>query len=288
MHSPVDVDLESLGLVGPPTEDGPAILIYDIESAPALAYVWGAYDQNILSVKEHWYILCFGYRWLGEKGRKVHVVDLEEEQKKGPARRTDSDLYVAERLQALFDRADIVVAHNGDKFDQRKASSRFLYHGLQPPSPYQQVDTLKIARREFANFQNGLDPLGEYLDLGKKMPTGGFGLWLGCMNGDPTMWRKMRQYVRRDVLLLESLYKRLLPWSGRPGKPANPNMGHWSDDEVCSLCGRKGTLIRRGVHRTTVSEFQTVQCSVARGGCSGYSRMRKRISQAGGKGPKNL
>lgn len=271
--------MSKLGLL-PPPENGPKILIYDIETAPGLAWVWRAYDTNVIEMEQDWYMLSFAYKWYGNK--EVGFVSITQD----PAffEDSDDDKFVVERLAELFDTADIIVAHNGDRFDRKKANSRFAQLGINPPSPYQTVDTLKIARREFGNFANNLKELGRIYGLGTKEPHTGFDLWRRCMRGDNKAWKTMEKYNRQDVILLERVYKKLLPWSGMPGKPAAPNMGHWAGAEsVCPKCGGR-YLVKRGVHRTSVSEFQTVQCK----SCKGYSRLRKRVPQVGGKGVRAL
>ena len=52
---------------------------------------------------------------------------------------------------ATLDEADIVVAHNAKKFDNRVAAARFMYHGFLPPSPFKTVDTPLAARRSPAS-----------------------------------------------------------------------------------------------------------------------------------------
>lgn len=258
-------NLTELGLPDPP-KDGPAILLYDIETAASLVHTWTQWQTNVIDTVEDWYILCFAFKWLGQ--RKVRFVRIGD---------PPNDFSVAERLAALYDRADIVVAHNGNQFDQRKANVRFLLHGITPPSPYQEIDTLRETKRSFNHYSSALKELGRFHSLGSKMPHTGFDLWRGCMDGDPAKWRLMEKYNRQDVVLLERLYLRLRPWIGRPGKAAHPNLGFWSrGEDTCPKCGKVGTLIRRGTrHRGTVNEYVSLQCSPARKGCGGYTRSRR-------------
>lgn len=251
----------------PPPPGQPAVLFYDIETAPALAWMWGAYQQNIIAIEQDWYMLSFAYKWQG--GDKVRFVGLNE----APEFRPDSanDEWLVRHLHQAFDAADLIVAHNGDKFDKRKANARFLYHGMAPPSPYQTVDTAKVARRYFANYKNNLDDLGRLLELGKKLPNEGFHLWRSCMAGDQDAWDRMRAYNLQDVALLERLYDRLLPWLGTPGTAGGLNRNHFADEAVCPKCGSY-ELTKRGTHRTAASEFQTYQCKT----CGGYSRAKRR------------
>ena len=122
------------------------ILYYDIETAPNLSYVWGHFEQNVIEHEREWYLLCVSYRWEHENKTQVcALVDFPDTYAKDP----ENDVHVAKKLWDLLDEADIVIAHNGDRFDMRKANARFVYHNLGPVSPVKQIDTLKSARRYF-------------------------------------------------------------------------------------------------------------------------------------------
>lgn len=246
-------------LIAPP-KDGPAVLVYDIETSPSLVYTWGNWNTNVVATKKDWEILSFAYKWLGQSRIGFECKRGEKDDKR-----------LVGRLHSLFDQADVVVAHNGDKFDQKKAATRFMFHGYGPPSPYQQIDTLKETKRYFNHYSNALKELGRYHQIGDKVHHTGIDLWLGCMADDPKMWRVMEKYNRRDVALLEQLYHSLLPWIGTPGRQGHPNMGFWKEGLACPKCG-SDNVIKRGFHRTSVSVYQTIQCR----DCTGYSRLRRR------------
>jgi hypothetical protein len=251
-------------LIPPPAADTPRILLYDIETAPALVWVWNQWQTNVIATEHDWYMLCFCYRWLGQDA--TGFVSIFQT----PGFQPDSydDRLVAEKLAALFDLADVTVAHNGDKFDRRKANARFLYHGIDPPSPYQTVDTKKESARYFANYSNALTELGRLLGIGQKHEHSGFSLWRKCMAGDPEAWSTMEEYNRQDIELLEGLYLRLLPWIGTPGAGTGVNLGLWTPEvETCPKCGGH-RLEHRGRHRTRFSVYQTLHCLE----CGGWSR----------------
>ena len=265
-----DTDLVAFGLIPPPA-DGPAILLYDIENSPNLGWVWGAYDQNVVAFERDWHLLSFAYKWLN--GTEIGFVSIFQDPAFVPD--TDDDRYVAERLAALFDRADVTVAHNGDKFDRRKANQRFLFWGIDPPSPYQTIDTLKLLKRDFAHVKNALNDISRVHELGEKLHHTGFEVWRECMKGNPSFWKTMEDYNRQDVVLLEKVYTLLLPWINSPGRQTKINWGFWSKGKmVCPTCGYPH-LTQKGIHRTTVSEYPTYQCDR----CHSYSRFRTRVPQ---------
>ncbi len=232
------------------------ILVFDIETTPNLAYVWGKYQQDVIAYNHELELLSFAYKWFSEK--EIYAVGLND---------FDEETLVL-RLHQLFDEADIVIAHNGARFDVRKANAKFIEYGLTPPSPYKVVDTKIVAKRYFMFNSNKLDDIGSLLGVGRKVQTGGFSLWLGCMAGDEKAWAKMLRYNKQDVILLEKIYKKLRPWiENHPGLNIID-----SRPSACPKCGHT-KLQARGTRHTKVSIFRRFQCL----GCGGWCQARKSI-----------
>lgn len=238
------------------------ILILDIETAPNIAYVWRFFKENVgaKQVIENSYMLSFAAKWLGEE--QVYYEDLSNQHEK--------DMLLV--LAALLDSADIVVAHNGDGFDLPHIQGRFLLHGIQPPSPYKQVDTVKVARKEFNFPSNSLEYLTNVLDLPvkkgghKKFP--GFELWLGVLRNDPEAWAEMKEYNIDDIRALECLYLKMLPFMR-----FHPNVAAFEshDEPVCPKCG-SNHMQYRGYAYTNVGKYHRLHCQ----SCGGWSRERLR------------
>lgn len=228
--------------------------MFDIETAPNLAYVWGLFEQDIISVKTHWYMISFSYKWLGEK--KIHAYSLPD----FPIYKKDkeNDKELCKKLWELFNEADIVVAHNGQAFDVKKSQGKFLQHGFPPPQPFKQVDTLKVARKYFKFDSNKLDSLGKYLGIGEKLVHTGWKLWEGCIQGDKKAWKTMVAYNKQDVRLLERVYLKMRPWiDGHP----NSNLYNETENK-CPNCGGKVTRQGTKKNRTTLmQQFRCVECS---------------------------
>lgn len=229
------------------------VLVYDIESSPNLGYTWGKWDQDVIQFEREWEILCFAYKWLGEP--EVRAVTRQGQ---------PDDRQVAEKLRDLFDEADVTITHNGKAFDKKKANTRMVIHGLAPPSPYREIDTLQVARRQFAFTSNRLDDLCRVLGLPRKKQTGGFKTWLGCMADDPAAWERMVRYNKADVVILEKLYLRMRPWV------VNHPALNFERPDTCHRCGHK-VLIARGYKVAGVTRRRTYQCK----GCGGYSSGRE-------------
>lgn len=241
----------------------PKILLFDIETAPNLGYVWGKYDQNVIDYKNEWYMLCYAAKWLDKK--KIMTSKLTDFPSRFKKNKED-DLGVVKELWKLLDEADIVIAHNGVAFDVKKTYARFIYHGLPPPSPFKQIDTIKEARKYFKFNSNRLDDLGAYLGVGRKLEHEGFPLWLKCMQGKKYAWNKMIKYNKQDVLLLERVYEKFKPYITN-----HPNLGLYKQQDFsCPNCGSKH-LQKRGFNRTKVNMYQRYQCQK----CGAWSQNTK-------------
>ena len=244
-------------------KQGPKILFYDIETSPNLSYTWGIWEQNVIAVEREWYMLSFAYKWNDGKTQVCALPDFKL-YKKDPT----NDLELVRKLWELLSEADIVVAHNGDAFDNKKANSRFLFHGLPPPEPYKTVDTLKVARKYFKLNSNKLNDLGKLLNLGQKVQTGGFETWLGCMNGDPASWKIMCRYNKQDVELLYKVYQKIQGWMTN-----HPNVNLYSEQaDSCPVCGGKH-IQKRGYGFTKLGKYQRRQCT----DCGAWGRERELI-----------
>lgn len=229
----------------------PKVLFIDIETAPTLGWAWGLWEQNIVGVKQPWYILSVAWQWEHEK--KVNCLGLND----FPSyyrKDKENDERLMEKVHDLLNEADIVIAHNGDNFDLPKLNARFLAHGMLPPMPYKTVDTLKVSRKYFKMDSNRLDSVARYLEIGSKLPHTGFELWERCMTGDKSAWALMKRYNAHDVVLLRGVYKRLLPWITN-----HPNYGVYMGKDVCRNCGGKH-LERRGFAVTTIGRRQKLHC----------------------------
>jgi hypothetical protein len=244
----------------------PRILLWDIETAPVLGHVWGAYEQNVLWIERDWYLLTIAWRWLGEK--TVHVLGLDDFE--GYEKDPHNDYALALHAWELFDEADIVVAHNGVSFDTKKAHARMIFHNFDPPSPVVEFDTLQAARAQFKFTTNRLNDVCAQLGIGEKVSTGGIDLWKAIVNDrDPKAWAKMKKYNKHDVVLLEQLYLRLRPWSKK-----HPNVATIADrPKACPKCGVQGQMVVRGYRQTAVSVYSQYRC----GACGGYCRGRQAI-----------
>ena len=240
----------------------PKILFLDIETAPSTAYVWGMYDQNInpIQVIQPGYVLCWSAKWADKKEKMFDsIFNHKDLFKKDP----ECDYHIAQSLWKILDEADIVIAHNGDDFDLKWANTIFLKNGLTPVSSYKSIDTLKEARTNFKFLSNKLEYLIKDLALGEKLKTSGFDLWIKCMKGDPTAWKEMERYNKRDVDILEELYKVMKPFMKR-----HPKLSLYFDKEdiMCNNCAST-KLQKNGFAYTSGNKYQRYVCTECGANC---------------------
>lgn len=229
-------------------------LLLDIETAPNLVHVWGLFKQNVAinQIQASGYVLCWAAKWYGEEEVMFDSVHQSKPKK------------MLAGIHKLLAEADCVVHYNGTKFDIPTLNKEFVLQGLSPPAPYKQVDLLKTARAQFRFTSNKLDYVAQVLGLGKKVKHIGHELWVRCMAGDAEAWKMMEEYNRQDVVLLEKVYDRLLPWI-----KGHPNHGVYEEAglPVCPNCGHD-ELIRRGYARTLTASYARYQCKH----CGSWSR----------------
>ena len=244
------------------------ILFLDIETAPNIAFVWGLWEQNIHhnQVVASSYILCWSAKWSG-RGAMYFDSVLHH-----------SHPQMLKRIHSLLDEADIIVHYNGLKFDIPTLNKEFVKHGFLPPAPYKQIDMLGVCRNAFRFESNKLASVVKSLDLKRKIEDHGFQLWVDCMDRKPDAWVKMERYNRNDVVILEQLYKRLLPWIKQ-----HPTVRYDLNKLVCPKCG-SGKTQRRGEAMTRVGSFHRHQCLA----CGGWFRGSKRAQKFRGEQGVNL
>lgn len=250
------------------TAQGPRILLLDIETTPEISFTWGRWKQYISQeqVIEQPYILTWAVRWLdtGETiSRKLTDYLLFRENIK-------SDAALVQDLWSELQKADIVVAHNGDKFDMPWVQARAIKYGLPPLPPKKFVDTLKVAKRLIRIPSNSLDSITKYYGLRPKLGNAGFPLWRACMEGSTQAFLDMETYNRGDLDALEDVYLLF-----RPYMKGHPNVQLYYPDVLhrCTKCGSVDIQPEQEKYCTGISVFDTVRC----GSCGAVHRTRKNV-----------
>jgi hypothetical protein len=238
----------------PPAVEGPKVLLYDIETAPLLGYVWGLWENNVglNQIFSDWHVLSWSAKWLGAPDDEVMYMDQRN------AENIEDDRVILQGIWELLDKADIVITQNGKSFDQKKLNARFVMQGFQPPSSYKHIDTKLVAKKHFAFTSNKLEYMTDKLCTKfKKLQHSkfpGFEMWRECLLGNIDAWKEMEVYNKYDVLSLEELYTKLIPWD----TSINFNLYHDSEKNTCK-CG-SDAFIKNGFYYTSAGKYQKHKC----------------------------
>jgi hypothetical protein len=179
-------------------------LFYDIETSPNVGFFWkSGYGINIPpeNIIREAAIMVICWKWEGQE--QVHSATWDDDQ---------NDRGMLEQFMPHAIAADEIIAHNGDRFDEKWIRTRCLMHGIPCPSKLNSYDTLKKARAHFRFNSNKLDYLGKlFFDEGKS-PIG-WQDWVDiCLHRKNDALDEMVKYCKQDVVLLEDVFHKLQPY----------------------------------------------------------------------------
>lgn len=251
----------------PKPHEGARVLIFDIETAPEVAYVWQRWKANVAPVQviQRSFMLSWAAKWLGTDEVFADALPFSSEYEGDKT----NDYLIVKSIWHMLDGADVVVAHNGIRFDLAYLNSRFIVHNLGMPSPYKVVDTLQIAKKYFRFPANSLKELIAYLGVEEDKLDTNFQLWDGCMKGDLDSWHDMVEYNKRDITTLEQVYLKL-----RPYDKGHANVALYYPDEHlrCPCCGSTNLQKLDKNAYTAMSAFESYRCE-----CKHVMRSNKKV-----------
>jgi len=219
------------------------VLIYDIETSYNIVSTWRAgFKINIphYAVIKERAIICVSYKWAGED--QVYNLTWDKNQ---------DDKFLLEQFIEVMNEADLLVAHNGDRFDLKWIKTRALFHRLPMLIDYPQFDTLKVAKKKFYFNSNKLDYISQFLGAEGKLPTD-YQLWDRVIQDKcPKALQEMLDYCDEDVRQLEKVYDVLVNWE-KPkthlgvlqgkDKLTSPISGTTNIEHVKTVATNRGTI----------------------------------------------
>lgn len=228
------------------------ILLLDIETAPMHGSFWELGKQYISpeQIETEGFILGYSAKWLLSPDVVSDFVTPEE----AIAR---DDKRVTKSAYDMVDEAEILIGHNLKRFDAPLLKTKWLLHGFMPPLPYQIVDTLEVAHREFRFASAKLNYLSKMMLSKEKIKTDRT-LWVGCEKGDAEALKYMEEYCRMDTLLLEEVFLEMRGWI-----KSFPNMGLLMDaeEQCCPNCGSFDIELTDKYYTTPANQYRIVRCN---------------------------
>jgi hypothetical protein len=227
------------------------------------------YGANIShnAIIENQSIISVAWKWSNSK--KIYSTSLLDNMSRFKKNVFD-DYHPVKEFHKVLNSDDnfVLCAHNGDRFDIKKLNTGFIKHGLPPVQIRQSIDTLKEARRVFRFDSNRLDYLARFLEVGEKMDTGGYGLWIDVYQAKYPQVGKvadkdlainavkhMVKYNKIDVEILEGIFDKMRPYI------KTPNALLYSDRNglYCPSCMGQD-LMKRGKRYTQARVYQGYGC----------------------------
>lgn len=230
------------------------IASYDIEVSYIQSATWELYDTNVVKVLREPYIMSIAWSWLGSDIVQIKTL-------------RDFDLYKTDRFSdkelaqfirdEIFDKADVLIAHNGNSFDNKWCGGRFAVHKIPPPSPSQYIDTMVVCKKYFKFPSYSLNNIAKYFGIEEKLSTGGIDLWVDCIENDyADAWERMKRYNVQDVVVLEKVYLHI-----RPYITSHPNMNLLQGTTACCPNCGSNSLQKRGFSNKGITKRQKYSCN---------------------------
>ena len=230
----------------------PKILLLDIETARMHFGGWRLGKQYIgpTQVIKDWFMFGWACKWLYSSTVTSDFVTAKESLLR-------DDKRIAKSLWKLVDQADIIISHNGDRFDLPKINWRFLINGLKPPMPYRSIDTYKSTYKQLGASSHALNFLGKMILSKEKIHTE-YQLWIDCEEGNQEALDQMEEYCKGDTSLLEEVYLEVRPWI-----KSHPNLAVFmeTDEQCCPNCGSFDFEDGESYYTTPQNKYVSVRCA---------------------------
>ncbi len=155
-------------------------------------------------------ILCAVFQFFSPDEQVVLRADNYEPWKQG--RRADDSVIVTELLKKL-ESADVLVAHNGVKYDMAFIRSRAIINRLPPVEPRMIVDPVWLARKQFRFHSNSLDSLSTTLGTSSRKTPLDPRVWTDAYgNGSAAAMDEIVDHCIKDVETLCEMARLFQPY----------------------------------------------------------------------------
>ena len=226
------------------------VLAFDLELGKALFELFGTGKQYVRAdcmVRDQ-LLFCWCGEWL-QTGEQIGDYCTRAEIE------AHNDKRVCKSLYNAIDEADIILGHNIGYFDMPMAKKKFIEYGFKPLAKKQQIDTYRIAKKNFRFQGNGLDFLSKEFGFSGKMETEK-SLWKKVSEGSEEAMRKMYEYCQQDVKATIDLYFHMRGWMSW-----HPNIALLNEEEdVCPVCLSKN-FYKDGYYYTVVHKYPQFRCN---------------------------
>lgn len=225
----------------------PKILIYDIETSRLQADLWWSGQQYVSGnqITSEPKVITIAYKWLGSD--KVEYLKWDKKQ---------SDKKLIKTFLKEYNKADMVIGFNNDKFDNRWINARALKYNYDVNTFVKSFDIMKQAKRLFRLPGYSMNFIAKFVGVETKLQHTGLSMWEAIQRGSKKEAKKamklMVDYNVQDIIVTEQVYLRLRKYMKSP-----IHMGVLQDraKSTCPTCGSDNVKL----HKTTVTSAGTIQ-----------------------------
>lgn len=207
--------------------------------------------------------ICAAWRFYGDK--RTHFASEWDDGRDGMLR----------QAWDAYDRADVVYGHNVDRFDTKNLNAEWLTLGLNPPTPFKILDTLKEARKTFGFESNTLASLTQRLGVDTKTDKYSIAMARGAVAGDKALQRQIKAYNVGDIDASEAFVDKLRGWI-----PSHPHdlIGTIDDRPTCNQCWGDN-LVRSGIKLAQQITYALYRCQDCGANVQGTRHSRAAITR---------
>lgn len=146
------------------------------------------------------------------KGAKPEVFRGDELNPDWDTKRSYDKPVVRSLLDALND-YDVLIAHNGLKFDLPFIRTRLAKWNLKPLPEKKLIDPVQIARNKLRMSGNSLDKLASFIQANSKTPVRGDAWLKAALDGCRKSMNYIVEHCIEDVNTLDSIVDMVKPYS---------------------------------------------------------------------------
>lgn len=239
--------VKNIGIVGDDNISPAKILIYDIETGRVPAMVWWTGKQYVghQQLIEEPKIITIAYKWFGEDN--VYHLTWDKNQ-------SDKDMIT--QFMKVYNKADMVIGQNNDRFDNRWVNARAMKYDLEVNTLVRSFDIMKETKRLFRLPSYSMAYITKFLGVETKLQHEGVVMWdkiqFGTKEEQVEYLQKMVDYNRQDIVATEDMYLSLRKYMGN-----KVHFGVLNGNEkfTCPNCGSYNVQL----YSTQVTPAGTVQ-----------------------------
>jgi uncharacterized protein YprB with RNaseH-like and TPR domain len=157
-------------------------------------------------------ILCASYESSEDLG-VVHTIRQDETNPRWKKGVRGDDKELCKQVNALVRSHDVIVAHNGNRFDVPMLRTRALHWGLAPLREVKLVDPCFIAFRKFKLKSNSLGRIADYVGIKDRKTPLDMSIWADAyLNGSTKAMDLIVEHCEADIRVLSAVLNVVKPY----------------------------------------------------------------------------